>query len=308
MIANFFGKSNPANFIILFLLFLGFYIAAFFSTFSLDSINSEIILNQLSVLGLFVLLFFFFNFILAKNKLTLYNLYGFLFFVLLFGFFPKTMLSQYGVFLNVLILIFLRRVYSLRSKKDILKKIFDSGFWLGILFLLEPFTLVFGILIFVAIALFQKLNFRTLFIPVIGFVIPVFCYFSYCFWFDQIDQFETLFLWYTDYDFQAYQESNLLIPIVFVGIFTLISIIFKTPKAFLIRGNFRKYWTLILINLLVGCALIFFSKNKTGVEFVYVFFPIAIILTNWVEGVKKDFFKNLILGTFILFPIILFII
>lgn len=308
MLANFFGKSNPANFIIIFLLFLGFYSAAFFSTFSLDSINSEIILNQLSLLGFFVLLFFFFNFILAKNKLTLYNSYGFLFFVLLFGIFPKTMLNQYGVFLNVLILIFLRRVYSLRSQKDVLKKIFDSGFWLGILFLLEPFTLVFGILIFLAIALFQKLNFQTLFIPVLGYVVPVFCYFSYCFWFDQTNQFEVLFLWYTDYDFQAYQENSLFIPTIFVAIFALIAIIFKTPKAFLVSGSFRKYWTLILINLLVACAMIFFSKNKTSIEFVCAFFPIAIILTNWVEGMKKDFFKNLLLVIFILFPVILFII
>lgn len=308
MLANFFGKSNPANFIIIFLVFLGFYSAAFFSIFPIATINSEIVLDQLVVLGLFILLFFFFNFILAKNKLTLYNSYGFLFFATIFGFFPETLLHKQAVFLNILLLIFLRRVYSLRSPKDILKKTFDSGFWLGVLFLLEPFTLLFGLLIFMAITLFQKLNFQTFFIPIVGYIVPVFCYFAYCFWFDQVDQFESLFLWYTEYDFQVYQTTNLLIPIVFIGVFTFISIVFKTPKAFLISGSFRKYWTLILINLIVAIAMIVLSKERTSVELMVAFFPIAIILANWIEGVKKDFFKNLLLVVFIITPVILFII
>ncbi len=308
MLANFFGKSNPANFVIIFLLFLGFFCVAFLSSFSIDSINSSILLKQASILGLFVLLFFFFNFILAKNKLTLYNSYGFLFFVLLFGIFSNTMLSSYEVLLNVILLIFLRRIYSLRSPKDIFKKIFDSGLWLGILFILEPFSALYGILIFIAILLFQQLNTRTLIIPFVGFIVPLFCYYAYCFWFNQIDQFEQLFLWYTDYNFQNYGSGAMFASIILIGLCTLISILFKTPKVFLISGSYRKYWLLILANLLVAILMIFFSKENTGVELMYAFFPIAIILTNWIEGIKKGFLKDLILGVFILLPIVLFII
>ena len=92
------------------------------------------------MLVFFLVFFFFYNFILSKNKLTLYNSYGFLIFVLLFGFFPDTMSSRNELFLNILVLVYLRRLYSLRSGKDLHKKIFDSGFWLGILFLLAPKT------------------------------------------------------------------------------------------------------------------------------------------------------------------------
>ncbi|MFY0631938.1 MAG: hypothetical protein JXR05_16365 [Flavobacteriaceae bacterium] len=245
---------------------------------------------------------------MAKNKLTLYNSYGFLFFVLLFGFFPKTMLDRYEILLNVLLLVFLRRVYSLRSSKDVFKKIFDSGFWLGILFIIEPFTVVFGALIFIATFLFQTLNLRTFLIPILGFIAPVFCYFTYCFWFDQVDEFLALFLLYTDYDFSLYGQGTLFISILFISILTVISIFFKTPKVFLISGSYRKYWTLILVNLLIGLLMIVFSNNPNGSEFMYAFFPVAVILTNWVEGIKRKFLKDALLGICILFPVVLLII
>lgn len=308
MLANFFGKSNPVNFLIIFLLFLGLFSIAFFSILPWGSVNSDLLVDGLSIIGIFVLLFFFFNFILAKNKLTLFNSYGFLFFVLLFGFFPSTFFDRHELIVNLLILIFLRRVYSLRSPKSVYKKLIDSGFWLGILFMIEPFTILFGTLIFIATLLFQSLNFRTLLIPIVGFIIPVFCYFSYCFWYDQVEQFEALFLWYTDYDFSMYKQGALAISIGFISILTVFSILFKTPKVFLISGSYRKYWTLILINLLIGILMIVFSNNTNGSEFTYVFFPVAVILANGVEGIKRKFLKDILLAICILFPVVLLII
>ena len=151
MLANFFGKSNPANYIIIFTVFVCYFAAELFLEFS----QEKQWLWLASILGLFVLLFFFFNFILAKNKLTLYNSYGFLFFVLLFGMFPFTIFDRQELLVNVILLIMLRRVYSLRTPKAVIKKMFDSGFWLSILFILEPFTVVFGLLIYISILFFQ---------------------------------------------------------------------------------------------------------------------------------------------------------
>ena len=205
MLANFFGKSNPANFIVIFSIFLGLFLAKSISSISIITVN--LVVEQVSILALFLLMFLFYNFILSKNKLTLYNSYGLLLFVLFFGFYPETMSNRNEVFLNVLLLVFLRRVYSIRSGKDVYKKIFDSGFWLGILFLLAPTTVIFGILMFLSIGLFQKINIRTLLIPCLGFLAPIFCYATYCFWFDHTEEFTTLFLWYADYDFELYTTN-----------------------------------------------------------------------------------------------------
>ncbi len=133
MLANFFGKTDPINLIIIFVLFLGFALSSYFSGFS----ESNSVLWLASLLGLYVLLFFFFNFILAKNKLTLYNSYGFLFFVLLFGIFPFVIFDRQELVSNLILLILLKRIYSLRTSKEVFKKnsIVDFGlqfslFWI----------------------------------------------------------------------------------------------------------------------------------------------------------------------------------
>lgn len=304
MLANFFGKSNPANFIIILVLFLSFFFAGFF----IDEIGPKTPSWIASVIGLFVLLFFFFNFILAKNKLTLYNSYGFLFFVLLFGIFPFTQFDRQELIINIVLLIFLRRVYSLRTPKATIKKMFDSGFWLSILFILEPFTLVYGVLLYASIILFQKLNARSFLIPIVGFLAPLIIYFTYCYWYDSLDKFENLFSWYTDYNFELYQADHVLIPLIFIGSLTVLSILFKTPKVFMVSGNYRKFWSLTIINLIVAAGLIVLIDNRNGTELMYAFFPVAVILTNGIEGISKKIFQNMILILFVLIPILVLII
>lgn len=304
MLANFFGKSNPANYIILFVVFLTYATGAFFAGYTDETRPLKLI----SLGAGFLVLFFFFNFILAKNKLTLYNTYGFLFFVLLFGAFPQTFFDSDTLILNILLLIMLRRIYSLRTPKSIIKKMFDSGFWLGILFILDPFTAVFAGLIYSSISLFQKIDFRSFLIPVLGFVTPLVCYFTYCFWNDSTGDFYQLFYLYTDYDYSVYAENKMLVPIIIIGILTLLSIIFKTPRVIQVSGSYRKFWTLTIVNLLISIVFVLLTKDRTGAELLCVFLPLAVILTNGIEGFSKSFFQDIIIGLFVLMPIILFIV
>ena len=305
MLANFFGKSNPVNFIVIFSIFLGFFFIH--SSISTPSaiFNFSFVLDLLLMLTFFLVFFFFFNFILSKNKLTLYNSYGFLIFVLLFGFFPGSMSSRHELLLNILVLVYLRRVYSLRSGKDLYKKIFDSGFWLGILFLVAPKTVLFGILLFLSIWLFQKINLRTLLIPCLGFLAPVLCYVAYCFWFNQTEEFITLFLWYANYNFELFTDRSLFISSMILGVLLIISILVKTPKVISISGNYRKYWILILFNLLIAITVLLIQNSLNESQLLLLFFPISIILTNWLESIKTPIYKNIFLVLFIGCPFLL---
>ena len=308
MLANFFGKSNPVNFIVIFSIFLGFYLTNSISSISLATLNFSLVLEYILMLIFFLVFFFFFNFILSKNKLTLYNSYGFLIFVLLFGFFPDTMSSRHELFLNILVLIYLRRVYSLRSGKDVYKKIFDSGFWLGVLFLVAPKTVLFGILLFLSIWLFQKINFRTLLIPCLGFLAPVLCYVAYFFWFDQTEEFIASFFWYANYNFELFTDSSIFIPTIVLGTLVLISILVKTPKVISISGNYRNYWILILFNLFIAITILLIQNTLNESQLILLFFPISVILTNWLESIQKPFLKNIFIAALLCTPIILFII
>jgi len=308
MLANFFGKSNPVNFIVVFLIFLGFYIANFFTVNFLQYVDVNVILNQLLAVVLFLFLFLFYNFILTKNKLTLNNSYGLLLFALFFGFFPAVFFNIINILLNLLLLIFLRRVFSLRSEKDVYKKIFDCGFWLGILFLLDSTTVIFGILIFLSIGMFQKLTIRTILIPVIGFATPVFCYFSYCLWEGNTSEFSNLFLWYSNYNFEVYTANKFLFSTLFLGIVSLISIVIKTPKVFLISGNYRKYWILIIFNFFIAITVFFIQNTHQINKILLLFFPVSVIITNWLESIERGFIKNIFIIVLITTPIILFIV
>ena len=306
MLANFFGKSNPVNFIVVFLIFLGFYIANFFTVNFVQFVDINVILNQLLTIILF--LFLFYNFILIKNKLTLNNSYGLLLFALFSGFFPAVFLNVTTIFLNLLLLIFLRRVFSLRSNKDVYKKIFDCGFWLGILFLLDSTTVIFGVLIFLSVGMFQKLTVRTLLIPVVGFVTPVFCYFSYCLWEGDTSEFSNLFLWYSNYNFEVYTANKFLFSTLFLGIGSLISIVIKTPKVFLISGDYRKYWILIIFNFFLAITVFLIQNTHQTNKVLLLFFPASVIITNWLESIERGFVKNIFIIVLIATPVILFIV
>jgi hypothetical protein len=227
--------------------------------------------------------------------------------VLLFGIFPFAIFDREELIVNVILLVMLRRVYSLRTPKAVVKKMFDSGFWLSIVFIIEPFTLVFGLLIYISIGLFQKLTFQTALIPLVGFLTPLMCYFSYCFYIDDVNGFLQLFAWYTDYNYGFYTTQKVMIPLIFLGVVTVVSILFKTPKVFLISGNYRKFWSLTILNLLVSIGYVAITKDRNGAELMAVFFPVAVILTNGIESFSKRFFQDVILGIFALIPVVLFI-
>ena len=75
-----------------------------------------------------------------------------------------------------------------KSNKKTIAKLFDSGFWLGILFILEPIFILLFILIYLSIYLHNKITIHTLFTPLMGFISPLVIFFTYNFWFDKTEE------------------------------------------------------------------------------------------------------------------------
>ncbi|WGH74572.1 DUF6427 family protein [Tenacibaculum tangerinum] len=292
MLANFFGKSKPINFIVLFVLFLGYFVLHIFSR--------ELSFSLLKELGWFLVVFSIYNFILTKNLLTYDSSFAFLFFVLLFGFFPDTIATNNTFFANLTILLFLRKVYSLQSPKNVLHKLFDGGLWLGISFLIEPYTSLLIVLLYASIFLHQRFTYQTLLIPLIGVFGPVFLYFTYYFWYDEVEKFYALFNWNFYPDIRFYTNDKYLFPILFIGFFSIASIFLKSPKAFSVSNKFRRNWILILTNLIISLLILILVENKNGTEFMYVFFPVSVVLANGIESFQKKWFINLILIAFLI--------
>ena len=291
MLANFLGKSNPINFIVLLLLFLAVFFFQLFTGFYSTRTGLHLLFG---VLGIFTLLFFV-NFIVIKNHLTYNNSYAFLFYILFISFFLSFFLDYKPLFMGLVQLFFLRKIYSLRTLNDIFKKLFDAGFWLGILCIMDPFLSIFFGLIYAALLVHKIVRFQTLFIPLIGLSIPIFLFFTYSLWFEQMDQFTAHFLLYSPYDFSLYSENRFYVPLALLSMAVVFAIFMKTGKALLENNTFKKSWILLLIHLFIGIAYILFAFERNGSELLIAAFPVAVILANGFELVPKGFLQESIL-------------
>ena len=293
MLANFLGKSKPINFIIILSLFICLFVFASFSIFYNNNFDFYLLLKIASFFSLYLSVFFFYNFIVSKNNLTFDNSYAFFIFTILLSYFLPLIISFKSLIIILLYTFFLRKIYSLKSYKKILKKLFDSGFWLGILFILSPFSGLFSLLIYAAIFLHQKPIINNLIAPIIGFLTPIIIYFTYCFWFDTLYLFTNLFSFETIHSYFFYSENNFYWISVLITVISIISIFLKTPKAFSVHNSFKKNWILLIINLGVALFFALFIPKKNGTELLFLLFPAAIIIANGLETITNNLIKNI---------------
>ncbi|CAL2081630.1 DUF6427 family protein [Tenacibaculum sp. 190524A02b] len=301
MLANFFSKSKPVNFLVLFLLFLCFYIAGLFSReITIGIIGKE--------LFFFITLFSIYNFIILKNELTFDNSFAYFFYTILVLFFVRNISISTLFYANLTSLLFIRKVYSLQSTKNIFQKLFDGGLWLGISFIIEPMTIVFTPLVFASVFLHQQLTYKTIFTPILGFLSPIILYFTYCYWYDFTEHFFQLYHWWeVPFDFNLYKQAKYLFPVAFTGLFTLVSLFLKTPKTLAILNRFRKNWLLILLHLLLSGIVFILIPKKSGVEFLFLLFPTSVILANGIELFQKKWYTDVLMICFIIASVVTFI-
>jgi hypothetical protein len=291
MLANFLNKSKPINFIgLLIFFFFGFIFSIFNDGFSVD-----ILIKSTALLLLFLVVFFIYNFINSKNRLTLDNSYAyFLFTILILSILSE--FTNYKILIQAAIyLLFLRKLYSLRSANKILQKLFDSGFWLGVFFTLEPFSISLFILIYIASYLHNKITIHTLLVPIIGFTTPLLLYFAYFFWFDNVEEFTNLFNFEVIFDIQFYSETKYFWMILSVLFFTICAIFFKSIKALSVNNTFKKSWILLIANFSIILLFLLFLPQKNGPELIFILFPVSVILANGIELIKKKVLKNAVL-------------
>lgn len=301
MLANFLDKSKPINFIGLLILF---FFSFLFTVFS-DGFTTDKLLKSTILLILFLAVFFIYNFIISKNKLTHDNSYAYFLFILL-SISIMTALENYKIVsLAIIYLLFIRKIYSLRSTKKVLEKLFDSGFWLGIFFILEPLSIVLFVLIYIASYLHSKITIHTLLAPVIGFISPLIIYFAYFFWIDKPEEFTKLFHFDGIFDIQFYSETKYIWMISILFFPTIFAIFIKSIKALSVNNTFKKSWILLIYNFAILMLFLLFHPQKNGSELIFILFPMSVILANGIELIQRKLLKNLVLYLFLVGSILM---
>ena len=306
MLANFLEKSKPINFIVYLGLFFCFFLITVFTGLFTGGFAWYKMIESCSFLVLFLIVFFFYNFIVSKNKLTFDNSYAFFLFVLATLLFISKLLILKTLILLIIYLLFLRKIYSLRSSKKVIEKLFDSGFWLGVLFILEPFSLVFAALIYASIFLRKKVSIHTLLTPIIGFASPLIIYFTYLFWNDATEEINQLFFFNNVNNLLIYAKDNTIWIFFIVLLLTIFSIFLKSPKVLSVNNSFKKSWLLLIINAIIAVVFALIITKKDGTEIVFLLVPTSIIIANGFETIEKVLIRNILFGLLLASTILTF--
>jgi len=304
MIANFFNQTKPINFLLMTVLVTGVFLSAVLQDFDGDLSLLFFVKNGIFLCAA-ILTVFILNFIIRKNALCEDNSYALLFYILFWGIFPESLLNG-GIFVSNFILLFaFRRLYSLRTSLRIKEKIFDSAFWIGIASLFYLWSALYLVLVYAAILLFRKADWRNMWIPLVGYLTPVFLAYTYLLAFDDLERFTSLWTFDLAFSLRSYTSFRFVLPIVLIGLLFIFSIYPTTRKSLLAKIDFKSTWQLLVLHTALSLVLFFIAPEKNGSEFAFLFFPLSIIFANFMQILERYWIQE---GIFYLFIITLFLI
>ena len=298
MIVNFFNRTKPINLVFLSILVFLFYIITMFFYNNGNFALSFFVKNGINLLFLFGS-FQVFNFILSKNNLSKETDLGILFYVFLLGIFPTLFITNKIIVAHFFLLLSFRKIYSLRTEILPKQKLFDSGFWIGIATIFYPLSVLFMFLNIIAIFVFNKVNWRYVFIPILGCIVPIFLFFSYFFYIEEVSVFTKLVQLKINLNLGVYSTNKFLVPIIFISIFGFVSLFYVSARLGQEKVAFKSSWILHLFQGIIGLLIILLDNDKNGNAWVFIFFPLSLFFANYMTLIRKKWIKEIIVYLFI---------
>ena len=298
MLANFFEKTKLLNTAVVGILFSLFYYSYFFLNESPITIGY---FGGKNVFALLLHLFFIFclGFISIQKKISKDNLFASLALLFLYGIFPQSFLVDKTLLVMFLFVLMYRRISGFYNDINMNGKLFDSGFFVGVTFLLLNWTLLYFILVYAAIAMIKKPSFRFFVIPLVGAMLPVLFFFTYCYTYDMMPYF------LGNFSFQIPQKIAIsvfdYVGFGIVGVLVLFSVISQFSKTLLVSNEYRNHYVICLLHLFVGIALFLLNPTEDGTQVMYFFVPSAFFIGKYIKSFKTKVRKDLVLlGLFII--------
>lgn len=303
MLTSFFGNSRPINFIIVAAYLIFFYTVANFNAFIGASLGT--ILIELGILMVLVLSVFLLNFISGRNELTGRNAYKSILFAAFLCMFAVALQNNDVILANLFLLLALRRILSLKSQKETVKKIFDATFWVGVASLFYFWSILFLFIVYFGLLVHVGHRFKNWLVPIIAILTLL----SLVTGADLLltNTFYTFSDWFqpSNFNFEAYRQPIILIPAAFLFALTLWSSFFY--MLIIKRASANAKSSLFLILLCAGVALTVgvLAPTKNGSELVFFFAPLGIIVTNYFQNMEDKWFKETLLIIVVLLPVLL---
>lgn len=306
MITSIFGKTKPINYIIVVTFLFLLYWLVHFLLFK-KAYPPEELLWQTLVLATLFFSIFLVDFIVKRNKITLANSYAILFFALLMVVFPETLSDNKAILCNTFILLAIRRIISMRTLKGIKIKIFDASLWILFASLFYDWALLFLLVVFIAIYIYDPKSFRNWLVPFAAFFAVLLLSSGFLVLTGNLDFFLTHYhftVMFDPSDYLNWASSGRLI--IYVIVLFILGVL-----AFINLGNsgVGKIVTtrLVVFFLIIGLVINVLVSSEEQYPILLTFFPGAVFMTNYVESIKRDNIREIVLLGSILIPVIVFI-
>ena len=306
MISSIFEKTKPINFIIVLVFLFFFYWSVQFYLLDYTFTDIEIVP---SIVVLTILLFsvFVLDFVVKRNKLTGTNSFAILFFTMLFVVFPETLGDSNAVFTSFFLLLAMRRLLSIKSLKNIKLKIFDSGLWICISSIFYEWSILYLLLVFAAIYIYDPKNIRNWLV----LLSVAFCFFMILYGVLVLLD-ETSFM-KNHYDFAINYDA--IFPIKWwsslkLSLYALLNMVLAfSTFIHLGKAGMGKViiMRLIALSFLIGLVVNFLVTSENTSAIMITFFPSVIFIVNYLESIKKPKFLEVLLIASILVPILVFV-
>jgi hypothetical protein len=272
-----------------------------------EPLTIQLVVKQAFYFTIVLASLFLLDFFASRNSLTKKNSYKLLMFGLFMAMLPETLLNSRTLMANFFILLALRRIISLRTHKDLKKKLFDAAFWISIATLLYFWAALFFILIFAAMIVYSIINIKNWIVPLTGVLAVVIIWVSIMLLMnnDFSNYLDELFVY--NFDFTGLNSARIIIS-------TTILISYGTWGSFYFikhlkdkSKSLRPSFTIIIISSIIALLIILISPYKDGSEFIFMFAPLSIIMTNYLEVTKEKWFQEALVWVLILIPAIFLI-
>jgi hypothetical protein len=306
MISSIFGRTKPINYIILLVFLFFFYWFVHFFVFQ-KSYSPEQLLGQTAILGFLLFSIFVVNFIALRNKITGGNSLAILFYTLLIVLFPEVLIDSNAILCSFFLLLSIRRILSFRSLKNLKLKIFDATFWILVASLFYDWAILYLIVVIAAIYFYDPKNIKNWLVPLTAIIAMFLILLAVLALSDNME-----FLWnhyFFDFKFNSvyfYDWSNSTLLFLYVTIVLLCGFL-----AFVKLGNVGvgKLVTMRLIVLLffVGLLIKILKSSPDTHPILITFFPAVVFFTTYVQSIKKDSVREMVLMTSVIVPFVVFL-
>jgi hypothetical protein len=305
MLIGFFGKSKPINYLL-----VAVFMVIVFLVYGLKSgslfLSATDFFIQLLLLVLFVFSMLLADFVTRKNDLSRKNTFVIFFFAAFCAIFPETFLSPYVLLAHFFILLALRRIISLKTKKDIQKKIFDAALWIAVASCFDFWAFAFILILYLNIIFEAGNTYKHYFIPLVSFGVVVMLANVFTLAFQNAFYLPLDWMGSSGFDFSYYNTLSILMPLSI-----LIALIVWMIGNFYININRHskkniRSTRLILFGILTALIIPVFTPEKNGSELIYLSFPFAVFAANFIEIPEEKTFKEILLWVFLLMPFAIF--